>query len=116
LCTGSITLVIFYYYQLVIVYDVHTRTRFSYMLRHTMLLFYTCLVYHFILARLVCLPNLYELASDSWWEAIFELDFVGVLTSWILPLPLSGIGVISREAFLLVGSRSENRDRFSVLV
>ena len=63
--TGSITPVIFYYHQLVTVYHVHTRTHLPYMLHHTMLLFYTCLVYHFMLACLVCLSDLYEPASDS---------------------------------------------------
>ena len=32
------------------------------------------------LALLVCLLYLYEPASNSWWEAIFEFDFAGALT------------------------------------
>jgi len=32
----------------------------------------------------VCLPDLYESTSDSWWEATFEFDLLTHLMSWLL--------------------------------
>jgi len=37
-----------------------------------------------MLASSVCLPDLYEPTSDSWWEATFEFDLLTRLIPWLL--------------------------------